>query len=219
MNRITVVCNNVKAKEGFKTAWGLAMLVEHQGERLLFDVGPNLEDLVHNLNKLRIDTKDIDKIIISHFHKDHKGALEQLFSRARDGVKLYEPSSSKQKKEKIANNVYIFLIKGPFSTEQSLVIDSDKGLIILTGCSHPGIYRIARTIKEDFNKNIYAILGGFHLEIYPAIFVKIIGLLLKRLKIKVIGPNHCTGVRQAEVLRQTFKEKFIEFGCGRTFEY
>ena len=111
------------------------------------------------------------------------------------------------------------MIKGPFSTEQSLVIDSDKGLIVLAGCSHPGIYKIAKTIKEDFNKNIYALLGGFHLEVYPAIFVKIIGSLLKRLKIKIIGPSHCTGGKATGVLQKVFKEKFIEFGCGRTFEY
>jgi len=219
MNRIVVASNNVKAKEGFKTAWGLAMLVEHEGQRILFDVGPSAEDLTRNLNKLRISTKDIDKIVISHFHKDHKGALGELLARVRNGVKLYEPSSSKQKKEEIADNVYIFSIKGPFSTEQSLVIDSDKGLIVLAGCSHPGIYKIARTIKEDFNKNVYAIFGGFHLEFYPAIFARIIGLLLKRLGIKIIGPSHCTGGKATETLQKIFKEHLIIFGCGETFEY
>ena len=103
--------------------------------------------------------------------------------------------------------------------ENVLVIDSRRGLIIVTGCAHPGIYRICRAIKDDFRKDIYAALGGFHFEYYPAIFVKILGTLLLRLGIKVIGPNHCTGEGAIKVLRGVFRDGFLDFGSGKIFTF
>jgi len=46
--------------------------------------------------------------------------------------------------------------------EQSLIIKSAKGLIIITGCAHPGIVNIVKKAKEIFpNENVYLVLGYF----------------------------------------------------------
>ena len=47
--------------------------------------------------------------------------------------------------------------------EQSLVLNTSKGLIVMTGCSHPGIADMLENIKASFGKDIYLVFGGFHL--------------------------------------------------------
>lgn len=212
--KMTVVFNNIEGDKRLKTGWGSSILVELDKEFILFDTGPSAEDLFYNLNILGIDIRNIRKIAISHSHRDHRGALERVLRENPENIELYDEV---EKRKEIAKDIFVFPIKGISAKENILVIKSPRGLILLTGCAHPGIYRICRTIKDDFDKNIYASFGGFHLEYYPAIFVKILGRLLKNLNIEIIGPNHCTGEKAIKILRQVFKDKFIDFGCGRAF--
>lgn len=218
MSKIQVAYNNVEGDTRLKKGRGLSALIEHDGELILFDVGPSAEELFFNLDILGVDRKKINKVVISHIHPDHKGALDRVLEKISSNAGLFLPGTVKGKK-KISNHIYIYTIKRFNLLENILVIDSSQGLIILIGCAHPGMYRIARTIKDDFGKNIYAALGGFHFEHYPSLFVKILGHLLKRLGIKIIGPNHCTGERAIKVLRQIFKDGFLDFGCGKIFHF
>lgn len=51
-----------------------------------------------------------------------------------------------------------------FAHEQSLVFDTEKGLVIFNSCSHGGADNIIREVSETFpGERIYALLGGFHL--------------------------------------------------------
>jgi 7,8-dihydropterin-6-yl-methyl-4-(beta-D-ribofuranosyl)aminobenzene 5'-phosphate synthase len=64
---------------------------------------------------------------------------------------------------KICTNLYS---SGEFSSpipEQALVLNTRLGLVVMTGCSHPGIVEMLKEIKSKFNKNIYTVFGGFHL--------------------------------------------------------
>ena len=55
-------------------------------------------------------------------------------------------------------------IPDDFMHEQSLVLDTDKGLVILNSCSHGGAANIINEIKTTFpDKNVYGLIGGFHL--------------------------------------------------------
>jgi len=94
--------------------------------------------------------------------------------------------------------------------EQSLVINSKKGLIVITGCAHPGIVNIVKKAKEMFpEKNIYLVLGGFHFP--PA---KIISEF-KNLKVEKVAPSHCSGDKIRELFKQKYKENLIENGVGK----
>ena len=50
--------------------------------------------------------------------------------------------------------------------EQSLIVETDAGLIVITGCAHPGIAEITATAKNLRNDKIRLILGGFHLGLW-----------------------------------------------------
>lgn len=218
MGRITVAFNNVEGDKRLKTGWGSSVLVEQDNDIILFDTSPNAEDLFFNLGVLGVDKRKIRKIAISHRHPDHMKALERLLGEIPKNPKLYLPGTLKGKK-KINSRIYIYSIKGLMAEENVLAIDSSQGLILIIGCAHPGIYRISKTIKDDLGKNVYAILGGFHFEYYPPFLIKIMGRLLKSLGVGFIGPNHCTGERAIKILKQIFEDRFLEFGCGQTFEY
>lgn len=97
--------------------------------------------------------------------------------------------------------------------DQSLVIDTDNGLILILGCAHSGLVNIinhviGKTGKEKF----HAILGGTHLDfLTPAQLEETIGVL-KKMKIERMGASHCTGMKAAFRLHQEFGDRFF-YGC------
>jgi len=100
-----------------------------------------------------------------------------------------------------------------FADDQSLVIDTDKGLILILGCAHSGLVNIinhviGKTGKEKF----HAILGGTHLDfLTPAQLEETIGVL-KKMKIERVWASHCTGMKAAFRLHQEFGDRFF-YGC------
>jgi 7,8-dihydropterin-6-yl-methyl-4-(beta-D-ribofuranosyl)aminobenzene 5'-phosphate synthase len=75
-SRMTVLVDNI-AQAGLKQEHGLAILIEHQGKRILFDNGQG-DALFYNAQKLNIDLNNLDIIILSHGHYDHGGNLDTL---------------------------------------------------------------------------------------------------------------------------------------------
>jgi 7,8-dihydropterin-6-yl-methyl-4-(beta-D-ribofuranosyl)aminobenzene 5'-phosphate synthase len=81
----------------------------------------------------------------------------------------------------------------PFDDEVLLALDSSKGLVVVLGCSHPGVKNLLDAVRKRLNKPIYAILGGTHLvEATPDSLEKTLAYLLAQ-NIQVIGVSHCTG--------------------------
>jgi 7,8-dihydropterin-6-yl-methyl-4-(beta-D-ribofuranosyl)aminobenzene 5'-phosphate synthase len=100
-----------------------------------------------------------------------------------------------------------------FADDQSLVIDTGNGLILILGCAHSGLVNIinhviAKTGKEKF----HAILGGTHLDfLTPAQLEETVGVL-KKMNIERMGASHCTGMKAAFRLHQEFGDRFF-YGC------
>jgi len=94
-----------------------------------------------------------------------------------------------------------------------LIIDSRKGLIIITGCAHPGIVNIVKKAKELIKRDkVYLVLGGFH---HPSLScIK----EFKELQVEKVAPSHCTGDLVREAFRKEYKENFIESGVGKIIE-
>lgn len=78
--RITTLNENT-ANLGFLAEWGLSILIEIDGFRILLDAGPGLS-AIHNAELLGIDFATIDKIVLSHGHYDHTGGLYEVLERA-----------------------------------------------------------------------------------------------------------------------------------------
>jgi 7,8-dihydropterin-6-yl-methyl-4-(beta-D-ribofuranosyl)aminobenzene 5'-phosphate synthase len=78
--RITTLSENT-AKVGFLAEWGLSMLVEADGLKVLFDTGAGIST-VHNAQLMGIDLSEVDRILLSHGHYDHTGGLLDVLRRA-----------------------------------------------------------------------------------------------------------------------------------------
>ena len=100
-----------------------------------------------------------------------------------------------------------------FADDQSLIIDTEKGLFLILGCAHSGLINIinhviAKTGKDKF----HAILGGTHLDFLTPEQLEETTQLLKKTEIERIGASHCTGMRAAFRLHQEFGSRFF-YGC------
>jgi 7,8-dihydropterin-6-yl-methyl-4-(beta-D-ribofuranosyl)aminobenzene 5'-phosphate synthase len=106
-----------------------------------------------------------------------------------------------------------------FSDDQSLILDTKRGLILVLGCAHSGMiniinYVIDKTGKEKF----YAVLGGTHLDFLAPEQLEESIKMLKKMKIEKIGVCHCTGMRAAFRLQQEFGDRFFYGHVGSSLD-
>jgi len=119
----------------------------------------------------------------------------------------------------------IELFDGVFSTgmmgeigEQSVLIPTEKGWVLLTGCAHAGILSIVQRAEEMTGEVPRLVVGGFHLfksseeEISETIFG------LQRLGVEYLCPTHCTGERARELFQKAFGEVCLIGGVGALIE-
>ncbi len=100
-----------------------------------------------------------------------------------------------------------------FWDDQSLLLDCEKGLVLILGCAHSGMVNIIHHVMGKTGKeNFYAILGGTHLDFLTPEQLEESITFLKKMKIEKIGVSHCTGMRAACRLHQEFANRF-SYGC------
>ncbi len=103
----------------------------------------------------------------------------------------------------------------PFSHEQSLVFDTDKGLVIFNSCSHGGADNIINEVSETYpGKKICALIGGFHLFRSPDDEVRALAERIRRTGIERIYTGHCTGDRAMEILKEELGDKAEQIYTG-----
>ena len=211
--KITLVYDNETIRKDIKGDWGFSCLIEifqdNVCTKILFDTGAKGAMLLSNMNKLDIDPASISAVFISHSHWDHTGGLSDFLRINRD-VKLYVPASFSETfdvRELIPVKESFKIYENVFSTgelsgvEQSIIIKSDKGLVVIAGCSHQGVENIIK-FASQFGR-VFALIGGLH------------GFrefdLIKDLDI--ICATHCTQYK--EEIKNLYPDKFIEGGAGR----
>ena len=210
--KVTIVYDNTAVREDLQPDWGFSALVEvHNTPTMLFDTGTDGNILLGNMRKMGIDPCSIDEIFISHAHFDHTGGLSE-FMKINQKAVLYVPPSFYKPEE---GNV--ITVKGPskiheniFSTgeleriEQSMAVLTDRGVILIVGCSHPYMGRILET-AGTLGK-IYAIIGGMHGFSDFELFWDL----------ELLCPTHCTQYKS--MLKSRYPQKFIDGGVGRIIE-
>lgn len=98
--------------------------------------------------------------------------------------------------------------------ELSLAINTPDGLVLVVGCSHPGIERILEA-AATINSKIRLVIGGFHLVTAPDdIVAKTVTALTDRFKPEYIAPGHCTGEPTFAALKRAFGDRYLYAGLG-----
>jgi 7,8-dihydropterin-6-yl-methyl-4-(beta-D-ribofuranosyl)aminobenzene 5'-phosphate synthase len=102
--------------------------------------------------------------------------------------------------------------------ELSLAINTPEGMVIVVGCSHPGVDRIVAA-AASINPRIRAIAGGFHLVVTSdAEIEKIVATLHDTYKVEYVAPGHCTGEPAFTALKKAFGDHYLYAGLGTTVE-
>ena len=111
------------------------------------------------------------------------------------------------------------LIPDTFSDDQSLVLDTEKGLVLVLGCAHSGMINIIDHVMSKMNKKkFYAILGGTHLGFLTPEQLEASIRSLKNTSFEKIAVSHCTGMRAAFRLHQEFGDRFLQGCVGSVLE-
>ena len=231
---LTILYDNYKYEEGFKNNWGFSCLIEGAGPTILFDTGSKDGILMHNFKAAGKDPHDVDMIILSHNHSDHTGGITELLE-AQTGIDVYVPQSfpDEFKKgievqganlvlvsdaKKIRDNVWSTGEMGSEIIEQSLVIQTPRGLIIITGCAHPGIENIVAKTVEIKDEKILLVMGGFHLLRTGTDAVELIARDFKDKHIQYAAPTHCSGDETIKVFQEVFGEQYLKLGTGKVIQ-
>jgi len=106
-----------------------------------------------------------------------------------------------------------------FSDDQSLILDTEKGLILVLGCAHSGMINIINYVIDKMGKEkFYAVLGGTQIDFLTQEQLEESIKALKKMKIEKIGVCHCTGMRAAFRLHHEFGDRFFYGHVGSGLE-
>ncbi|MDI6840605.1 MAG: MBL fold metallo-hydrolase [bacterium] len=199
-----------------QTEWGFSCLIEGMEKTILFDTGASGDILLSNMDRLGIAPENVDVVFISHDHWDHTGGLNAVVNR-NPKWRVIQPTEF-SKKSKLCKGVWSTGAIGTWIKEQSLVLESKKGLVVITGCAHPGIVDILKKVIETFKQEIYLAMGGFHLAGWSDRELKGIIYNFKELSVKKVAPSHCSGERTVELFQQEYGQNFVKLGVGSKLE-
>jgi len=227
---VTVVYDNYSSKKGLQTAWGFSCLVRGWGKTILFDTGGDGRLLLSNMGELGIDPQEIDMVVLSHIHGDHVGGLTFLLQQ-HHGLTVFVPPSFPGDFKKGVRHfgarlqevegfmelcpcVYSTGEMGTWIKEQALILESPQGLIVITGCAHPGVVKIVEAVRAHFTKDILLVMGGFHLMGEGRNELQRIIARFQELGVKHVGPCHCSGDGARRLFQEAYGSAFVPVGVG-----
>ncbi len=224
--RLKIVYNNYAAKEGLTTDWGFGCVIEGAEKPILFDTGTNGRILLSNMERMGISADSISMVALSHIHGDHTGGLTD-FLKANSQVTVFVPPSfpagfkrhvtsagarcvDVKKGTPILPGVWSTGELGTGIKEQALFAATPEGLVVVTGCAHPGVVEMVRGAKEAAAEvgldaqTVALVTGGFHmLQMNDTQIHRTIDEL-RALGVKQAAPSHCSGDRTRALFQEAF---------------
>ncbi len=228
--RLYVIVDN-NPWNSLRASWGLSIFVETPSGNVLFDTGPDPGTLAYNAKRLGIDPCNVSAVVISHEHMDHVGGLAYIAHHCPD-IPIYVPSGiSRSVLSWIRSlglhnirvvNITTIVVPGVYvlpplwgpPAEESLAINTSRGLVLLVGCSHPGVARIVRHAEQLLSERVLLLMGGFHLAWAPKSEVKRVVKDLVGLGVEYIAPIHCSGSLMRSILASDYPSHYVGAHVG-----
>lgn len=229
---VKIVHDNCPFDDRLRTAWGFAAVVTGPEKAILFDTGSDGTLLLENLTSMEIDPRRIDRVVLSHVHADHTGGLVGLLkTHPSVEVFLLESFPARFKETVRGYGTGVVEVESPtticpcvYSTgpmgrrihEQTLVVRTARGLVVLTGCAHPGADTIVEQVRARHEGDILLVMGGFHLGWATDSRIERVIRTFTRLGVRYVAPTHCTGERAQDLFLKHFKDRCLDVGVGKT---
>jgi 7,8-dihydropterin-6-yl-methyl-4-(beta-D-ribofuranosyl)aminobenzene 5'-phosphate synthase len=227
-----ILYDNNRFDPRLKTAWGFSCLVRGLEKTILFDTGGDGYTLLGNMRRLGVYPAEIDIVLLSHIHGDHTGGLKAFLEKNRHVVVYLPGSFPKNFKKSVMSlgarveeevearqlfpGVYTTGELGDGIKEQALALKTNEGLVVVTGCAHPGIVNMVRKAREIAGEDrVCLVVGGFHLGGEPPSRIESIEKELRLLSVKKIAPCHCSGDEARKLFKQGYGADYIECGVGK----
>lgn len=103
--------------------------------------------------------------------------------------------------------------------EQMLIFDTDKGLCVFLGCSHPGVVNCLNYALKQFpGKKIDTLVAGMHLDSVSPLRLQMTIQHIIDLGIRKVVPLHCTGIYAITEMMRFLRDKCLPLCAGDTFE-
>jgi len=228
--RLTVVFDNYAGSDEYRTGWGFACVAQVAGTTVLFDTGADGDMLVGNMAAAGISPEEIDMVVLSHIHGDHTGGLDDIVA-LNPGVTVYAPPCFPESfgndvrrrgaefveaapGQRLAEHVLTTgQVDGPVG-EQALVLEAAGGLVVITGCAHPGVDRMVAAAKQRCGGGVGLVFGGFHLGGASRARIEEIARSLQAMGVQRAGPCHCSGDSARQVFAELFGEGYLDVHVG-----
>ncbi len=221
--KIIVINDNVP-REGLINDWGWSAYLISEGWHILFDADSKPDVMEYNGNKLDIDYSSLNFGVLSHHHWDHRGGFRYI-AKKKKGLVVYVPPGDVEylvslglsarvvtNPQKIEDDVWSSGAMGIDIKEHALGVSVDStGIVVIVGCSHPGVDRLTKRLRDVMGEDVYLVIGGFH---------KPSRRTLDRLAdmSRYISPAHCSGKDAKEYVKREYPSKYIEVRTGSIIE-
>lgn len=232
---------------------GLAMFIRHNGTEVLLDAGMS-GNFLQNAALLDCPVESVDTAVLSHGHYDHADGFPALF-RINDTIKVYARPAVLAP-QYAADGRYIglcdtllteyadrfilsdqcraiadglWLVPDEVDHEQSLVAETEGGLVVMNCCCHAGPDKIVADILERFpGRKVRALVGGLHLMgpggvttlgPEPERVRALARRLTEELGVERVYTGHCTGGPAFALLSEAAPGKICSIHPGDVLEF
>ena len=232
---LVILYDNNPYDPRLETSWGFSCLLTLNETTILFDTGGDGSLLLRNMEKLGVDPREIDIIVLSHIHGDHVGGLDEVLEADGDAV-VYLPASFPESFKGWVRDLAREVVEvegatlicgcaastGPMRgggvDEEALIINTPKGLVVVTGCAHPGVVRMVERAMNLTGLGVRLVVGGFHLSGRSEEAITGIVESFQRLGVEMVAPTHCSGDTARRLFQSAYGDGYIEAGVGRRID-